>query len=157
MFEERKGMAKLKRVIEVAFLAVAAIVLIAQLISIYLGWRHGKSVDREILQGARVAVVKTVAQFPPAFLVEYENSGRLPIAKTHFRLTIEVGAAEIARIDRDYGEIKPGKTERLVLQTVPSASPSPVIELGTALTYRLYVFPNNKKPLPELSGQITIQ
>jgi hypothetical protein len=150
-------MAKLKRIVEVAFLAVASIVLIAQLLSIYLGWRHGKSVDREILQGARVAVVKTVPRFPPAFLVEYENSGRLPIAETHFRLTVEHDAAVISRIDRDYGEIKPGKTERLLLQTVSAGSPSPVIEPGAALTYRLYVFPNNKKPLPELTGQITIQ
>jgi hypothetical protein len=157
MFEEQKGMAKFKRIIEVAFLAVAAVVLFAQLISIYLGWRHGKSVDREILQGARVAVVKTAPQFPPGFLVEYENSGRLPIAKTHFRMTIELDAVEIARIDRDYGEIKPGKTERLLLQTVPSASPPPAIEPGTQLSYRLSIFPNNKKPLPELTGQITIQ
>jgi hypothetical protein len=157
MFEERKGTAKLKRIVEVAFLAVASMVLIAQLISIYLGWRHGKSVDREILQGARVAVVKTVAEFPPAFLIEYENSGRLPIANTHFRLTIELDAVEIARIDRDYGEIKPGKTERLLLQTVASASPSPTVEPGTRLSYRLSVFPNNKKPMAELSGQITIQ
>jgi len=157
MFEERKGTAKLKRIVEVAFLAVASIVLIAQLISIYLGWRHGKSVDREILEGARVAVVKTAPQFPPAFLVEYENSGRLPIANTHFRLTIELDAIEIARIDRDYGEIKPGKTERLLLQAVASASPSPKIGPGTQLTYRLSVFPNNKKPLSELTGQIIIQ
>jgi hypothetical protein len=157
MFEERRGMAKLKRIIEVVFLAVAAVVLIVQLISIYIGWRHGKSVDREILQGARVTVVKSVPQFPPGFLVEYENSGKFPITETHFRLTVELDATVIARIDRDYGEINPGKTERLLLQTVASASPAPAIESGTALTYRLYVFPNNKKPLPELSGQITIQ
>jgi hypothetical protein len=150
-------MAKLKRIVEVAFLAVASIVLIAQLLSIYLGWRHGKKIDREILQGTRVAVVKTVPRFPPAFLVEYENSGRLPIAKTHFRLTVEHDTVVIARIDRDYGEIKPGKTERLLLQTVASASPSPEIAPGTRLSYRLSVFPNNKKPLPELTGQITIQ
>ncbi|MFZ2055774.1 MAG: hypothetical protein WAU81_16420 [Candidatus Aminicenantales bacterium] len=148
-------MAKFKRVVEVAFLAVASLVLLAQMISIYLGWRHGKSVDKEILKGARAAVVKTVPQFPPAFLVEYENSGRLPIAKTHFRLTIELDAAVIARIDRDYGEIKSGKTERLLLQTVPSASPPPKIEPGTRLTFRLFVFPNNKKPLPEIAGEIT--
>lgn len=157
MFEDRKGMAKLKRVFEVAFLAVAAIVLIAQLINIYLGWRHGKSVDREILQGARAAVVKTVPQFPPAFLVEYENSGRFPITKTHFVLSIERDAVEIARIDRDYGEIRPGKTERLLLQTVPPASPPPTVERGTRITYRLLVFPNNKKPLAEIVGELEVR
>jgi hypothetical protein len=149
-------MAKLKRIFEVAFLVVACVVLLAQVITIYLGWRHGKSIDREILEGSRAAVVKIVPQFPPAFLVEYENSGRLPIAKTHFRLTIERDGAEIARTDRDYGEIKPGKTERLLLQTVPSVSPAPTMESGAKLTYRLLVFPNYKKPLPEMSGQITV-
>lgn len=157
MFEERKGTAKLKRVVEVAFLAVASLVILAQMISIYLDWRHGKSIDKEILRGARAAVVKTVPQFPPAFLVEYENSGRLPIATTHFRLIIELDAAEIARIDRDYGEIKPGKTERLLLQTVSSVSPTPKIAPGAKLTYRLLVFPNNKKPLPEIAGEITVR
>lgn len=150
-------MTKLKRVIEVGFLAVAAMALLAQLTSIYLGWRHGKSIDREILQGARAAVVKIVPKFPPGFLVEYENSGRLPIAKTHFRLTVEHEAVEVARTDRDYGEIKSGKTERLALQTIPSASPAQKIAPGTKLTYRLLVFPNNKKPLPELVGEIMVQ
>ncbi len=156
MFEDRKGMARLKRIVELVFLSVASIVLLAQVISIYLGWRHGKNVDREIREGARVAVVKTVTRFPPGFLVEYENSGRLPISKTQFRLAIELGTAVVARIDRDYGEIKPGKTERVLLQTV-AASPPPQVEPGTRLSYRLLVFPNNKKPLPEITGNITIE
>ena len=157
MFRERKESSKLKRIVEVGFLAVAALVLIVQLISIYLGWRHGKSVDREILRNSRVAVVKTVPRFPPAFLVEYENSGRLPIAETHFRLTVELDATVIAQTDRDYGEVKPGRTERVLLQTVATASPAPEIAAGTSLIYRLSVFPNNKKPLPELSGKIAAQ
>ena len=149
-------MARFKRIVEVVFLAVVSVVLLAQVIGIYLGWRHGKSVDREILKGTRVAVVKTVARFPPAFLVEYENSGRLPISKTRFRLTIELEGTEIARIERDYGEIKPGRTERVLLQTV-STSLSPQIDAGILLTYRLIVYPNDKKPLPELSGKMRIQ
>lgn len=149
-------MAKLKRIVEVGFLAIASIVLLAQVISIYLGWRHGKAVDREILRGARVAVVKTVARFPPAFLAEYENSGRFPIAKTRFRMTIELDGTEIARTERDYGEIKAGKTERVLLQTV-AASPASRIEPGTMLTYRLLVFPNNKKPLAEILGEIEVR
>ncbi len=150
-------MARLKRILEVGFLTVASVVLLAQLISIYLGWRHGKAVDREILEGARAAIVKTVPQFPPAFLVEYENSGRLPIVKTHFRLTIERAGVAIAHIDRDYGEMKPGRTERLLLQTIPTASPPPQIQPGTRLTYRLLVFPNNKKPLAEIVGEIEVR
>lgn len=149
-------MAKLKRIVEVGFLAIASIILLAQVISIYLGWRHGKAVDREILKGARVAVVKTVARFPPAFLVEYENSGRFLIAKTRFRMTIELDGTEIARTERDYGEIKPARTERVLLQTV-AVSPAPRLEPGTKLTYRLHVFPNNKKPLAEILGEIEVR
>jgi len=150
-------MAKLKRVVEVGFITLASFVLIAQVISIYLGWRHGKAVDREILRNCRVEVIKTDSRFPPALLVAYANSGRLPVGKTHFRLTIEKNALEVARIDRDYGELKPGKTESVLLQSVLPLSSSPAIEPGTGLTYRLLVFPNKKKPLPELTGQIMVR
>jgi hypothetical protein len=148
-------MAKLKRVVEVTFLAVACLVLIAQATSIYLGWRHGKVVDKEIWKSCKVEVVKTDSRFPPALLVAYTNSGRLPIGKTHFRLVIELNTQEVARIDRDYGELKPGKTESVLLQSVTPVTGSRTIEPGANLTYRLLVFPNKKKPLPELSGQIT--
>jgi hypothetical protein len=150
-------MAKLKKVVEVGFIALASLALIAQMTSIYLGWRHGRAVDREILENCRVEVIKTDSRFPPALLVAYTNSGRLPVGKAHFRLTIEKNALEVARIDRDYGELKPGKTESVLLQSVLPLSASPAIEPGTDLTYRLLVFPNNKKPLPELTGKITIR
>jgi hypothetical protein len=148
-------MAKLKRVVEVGFLAIAALVLIAQATSIYLGWRHGKVVDREIWKSCKVEVIKSDARFPPALLVSYTNSGHLPVGKTHFRLVIELNSQEVARIDRDYGELKAGKTESVLLQSVAPVTGSQTIGPGTELTYRLLVFPNNKKPLPELSGQIT--
>ena len=147
-------MAKLKRVVEVGFLAVASLALIAQAMSIYLGWRHGKVVDKEILKSSKVEVIKTDPRFPPALLVTYTNSGRLPIGKTHFRLVIELNDQEIARIDRDYGELKAGKTESVLLQSVTPLTGSLTVGPGANLTYRLLVFPNNKKPLPELSGQI---
>ena len=150
-------MAKLKRVVEVGFLTVASLVLIAQATSIYLGWRHGKTVDKEILKNCRVEVIKTDPRFPPALLVAYTNSGRLPVEKTHFRLVIELNAIEVARIDRDYGELKPGKTESVLLQSVPPINSSRTIEPGTSLTYRLLVFPNKKKPLPEVSGRLHVR
>ena len=59
-------MAKLKRVVEVGFITLASLVLIAQVTSIYLGWRHGKAVDREILRNCRVEVINTDPRFPPA-------------------------------------------------------------------------------------------
>lgn len=150
-------MAKLKKVVEVSFLTIASLALLAQAASIYLGWRHGKAVDREILKSAKAEVIKTDPRFPPALLVAYTNSGRLPIGKTHFRLIIEHNAHEIARIDRDYGELKPGKRESVLLQSVPPLTGYQTVEPGTSLTYRLLVFPNKKKPLPELSGQISVQ
>ena len=150
-------MAKLKRVVEVGFLTIACLALIAQATSIYLGWRHGKAVDKEILKNCKVEVVKTDPRFPPAFLVAYTNSGRLPVGKTHFRLVIELNAVEVARIDRDYGELKPGKTESVLLQSVTPVNRSRNVEPGATLTYRLLVFPNNKKPLPEISGRLEVR
>jgi len=149
-------MAKLKRVVEVGFLTVASLALIAQATSIYLGWRHGRVVDREIWKSCKVEVVKTDPRFPPALLIAYTNSGRLPVGKTHFRLVIERNAQEVARIDRDYGEIKPGKTESVLLQSVIPVTASRNVQRGTELTYRLLVFPNNKKPLPEIVGEIEV-
>jgi hypothetical protein len=149
--------AKLKRVVEVGFLTIACLVLIAQATSIYLGWRHGRVVDKEILKSCQVEVVKTDPRFPPALLVAYTNSGRLPVEKTHFRLIIELDAIEVARIDRDYGELKPGKTESVLLQSVPPINSSRTIEPGTSLTYRLLVFPNKKKPLPEVGGRLEVR
>ena len=150
-------MAKLKRVVEVGFITIASLVLIAQVTSIYLGWRHGKAVDREILRSCSVRIIDSNPRFPPALLIAYTNSGRLPVGKTHFRLVIEQNLQEVARIDRDYGELKPGKTESVLLQSALPVSTPRTIEPGKELTYRLLVFPNNKKPLPELTGQITIQ
>jgi hypothetical protein len=150
-------MAKLKRIVEVGFITLASLALIAQTTSIYLGWRHGKAVDREILKSAKVEVTKTNPRFPPALLIAYTNSGLLPIANSHFRLVIEQNLQEVARIDRDYGELKPGKTESVLLQSVVPLSGGRTIEPGTELTYRLLVFPNKKKPLPELTGQIAVR
>jgi hypothetical protein len=150
-------MAKLKRVVEVGFLTVASLALIAQATSIYLGWRHGKAVDKEIWKNSRVEVIKTDPQFPPALLVAYTNSGRLPIEKTHFRLVIEQNAQEVARISRDYGVLKAGKTESVLLQSVTPVNASRNVEPGTILTYRLLVFPNSKKPLPEINGRLEVR
>ena len=100
-------MAKLKRVVEVGFITIASLVLIAQVTSIYLGWRHGKAVDREILKNCSIKILDTNPRFPPALLIAYTNSGHLPVGKTHFRLVIEQNLQELARIDRDYGELKP--------------------------------------------------
>jgi hypothetical protein len=150
-------MPKFKRVVEVAFLTIISIALLAQAATIFFRWRHGKEVDREILNSCRVEVVKVNPHFPPGLLIAYTNSGRLPVAKTRFLLAIDRDALEIARIERDYGELKPGKTESVLLQSVAPLGASPAVAPGTVLTYRLLVFPNNKKPLPEISGRLEIR
>jgi hypothetical protein len=150
-------MAKLKRVVEVGFITIASMALIAQVTSIYLGWRHGRAVDREILKNCRVEILDSNPRFPPALLIAYTNSGRLPVGKTHFRLVIEQNLLEVARIDRDYGELKPGRTESVLLQSAVPVSNPRTVEPGTELTYRLLVFPNKKNPLPELTGRIIVQ
>jgi len=147
-------MVKLKRAVEITFLTIACLALLAQATSIYLGWRHGKVVDKEILKNSKVEVIKTNPRFPPALLIAYTNSGRLPIGKTRLLLVIEQNGLEVARIDRDYGELKPGKTESVLLQSVVPLTASQTVDPGTILTYRLLVFPNKKKPLPEISGTI---
>ena len=150
-------MAKLKRVIEIAFLTTICLVLLAQAANIFLRWSHGKAVDREILNSCRVEVIKINPRFPPALLIAYTNSGRLPVAKTRFLLVIERDALEVARIDRDYGELKPGKTESILLQSVAPLNATAKVEPGTRLTYRLIVFPNKKKALPEISGLLEVR
>jgi hypothetical protein len=150
-------MAKLKRVVEVGFLTIASLAFIAQATSIYLNWRHGKAVDKEIWKNARAEVIKTDPRFPPALLVAYTNSGHLPVEKTHFRLVIEQNVQEVARIDRDYGILKAGKTESVLLQSVTPVNVSRTVEPGSTLTYHLLVFPNKKKPLPEITGRLEVR
>jgi hypothetical protein len=45
-----------------------------------------------------------------------------------FRLVIEQNLQELARIDRDYGELKPGKIESVLLQSVTPVSNPRTVE-----------------------------
>jgi hypothetical protein len=42
----------------------------------------------------------------------------------------------------------------VLLQAVIPMTGSRTVEPGTSLTYRLLVFPNKKKPLPEIIGHL---
>jgi hypothetical protein len=149
-------MAQFKKIIERTFLVLVAVVILAQAVSIFLGWREGRRIRREIWENARVAVIKADPRFPPALLLEYENASRWAIERTHFRLTFEVNDQEVARTDRDYGELGPGKKVDILLQSVAAGSAQTPGSRAT-LRYHLVVYPSNKKPLPEITGEILIK
>jgi hypothetical protein len=149
-------MAKLKRVIEISFFLFVAIAILAQAVILYLGWKEARGIRAEIWKNAHVAVVKTDPQFPPGLLVEYENTSRYKIATTHFRLVFEVGLQQVARTDRDYHEMKPGEKERILLKSV-AVSPTQTPPLGTKVIYHLLVFPDQRKSLAEVTGEIEIR
>lgn len=148
---------KIKRVIEIIFIVVAFAIVLAQAAGIFLDWREGRLVQNDIRKGARVTVLKINPRFPPGLLLEYENSSRHGIRKTRFRIVFESNAQEIARGDRDFGEVRPGEKKKILLESLS------VLPSGNALTpkgrvkYRLFVSPNSKKPLPEITGELEIQ
>jgi hypothetical protein len=151
-------MPKTKRIIEIAFVAVVVALVLIQAASLYLRWREGKRIREEIWKGARVTVVKTDPQFPPGLLVEYENTSRYTIGKTHFRLVFSINGLEVARTDRDYlKELKPGQKERILLKSGSTTPTGQAYGPPTKATYLLIVFPDMKKPLPMITGEIELR
>jgi hypothetical protein len=151
-------MNKIRRSVEIAFVAVVVVLVLIQASALYLRWHEGKRIREEIWRGARVAVVKTDPRFPPGILVEYENASPYAVSKIHFRLVFSIGGLEVARADRDYEkEMKPGQKERILLKSVSTAPSGQTWGPPTKAAYLLVVFPNNKKPLPEIRGEIELQ
>jgi hypothetical protein len=149
-------MARIKRIVEISFFVIMAAVLLAQAAAIFLRWREGRRIRQEIWQSAHVAVLKTDPQFPPGLLVHYENSGRYTIDKTRFLLVIEFNGQEIARTEREYKAMNPGEQESVLLKS-GAESAQREWPPGTKVHYRLLVFPGQRKPLPELSGEIDLR
>jgi hypothetical protein len=133
------------------------VAILIQVLALFLRWREGRRIKQEIWESAQVSVLKIAPRFPPGLLLAYKNTGRRPIDVTHFRLVIELNGQEIARIDRDYGELKAGKMEDILLQSVSLLPPSQVLEPGRKVTYRILAFPLNKKPLPEIVGEFVLE
>ena len=148
---------KLKKVVQIAFFAVVAIAVLFQLGSVYSRWRAGREIRAEIWKSARAAVLNTDPRFPPGLLIEFVNGSQYAVDKARFKLTFMLGMQEVAAAERDFREVKPGKTEHVLLKSVEVPSGSTPPPPGTRLAYRLVVFPGQRKPLPEITGEIEIR
>ena len=147
----------LKKVIKVAFIVVVAVAVLDQVAIVYSRWQAGRRIRAEIWSHARVAVIKTDPRFPPGLLLEYENASRYAVEKTRFRLAFTLGGREIATTERDFREMRPGEKEHVLLKSVeisPSGTPP---ARGTRLAFQLLVYAGQRKPLPEITGELEIQ
>jgi hypothetical protein len=148
---------KLEKAVQILFFAVVAIAVLAQLASVYSQWQAGRRIRAEIWANARVAVIKTDPRFPPGLLLEYENGSRYAIDKTRFRLSFALAGQEVAATERDFREMRPGEKEHVLLESMAIFSAAKPPAPGTELTYRILVFPGQRKPLPEVTGEVEIQ
>ena len=151
------GKVRLKTIVQVLFFAAVTVAVLVQLATVYSRWRSGRQVRAEIWANARVSVLRTAPHFPPGILVEYANGSRFPIDKSRFVLSLFRGAEEVASTEREFREVKAGKTVHVLLQTVAAATAAPPPPPGTKLTYRLIVLAGQRKPLPETTGEIEIR
>lgn len=150
-------MAKAKRLIEITFLVAASAAILAQATVIILGWRENKLIKKAIWQGSHATVTKINPAFPPRLLVEFKNEGKWAVPKIRLQAVFEQDGREVARAERDYGEVKPGEKRAIMLQSVSLLPPNEIPELPARIQYRLLVFPGSRKPLPEISGEFDLE
>jgi hypothetical protein len=148
---------KLKTIIQVTFFAAVAMAVLVQAASVYSRWRSGRQVRADIWANARVTVLKTDPRFPPGILVEYVNGSRFAIDKSRFDLTFLLGSQVAATNERMFREVKPGQKVHVLLQSVASDPAATSPPAGTKLEYKLSVFAGQRKPLPEVTGEIEIR
>jgi len=119
-------------------------------------WQE-RTAERRLIAASHVSVVEVHAVFPPALIVDFENAGEVPIARTHFRLAFEVEGREISRADEDVLNIRPGEKRRIVLRS-RSSGPSPFHASGPVpARYELVVLPEWIKGVPTMSGEFILQ
>ncbi len=150
-------MAKIKRHVEITFLIVASAAILAQATVILLGWRENRLIKKEIRQGCRAAVTKINPNFPPRLLVDFKNVGKWAVPKIRLEAVFEKDGREIARAERDYGEVKPGEKRAIMLESLSLLPPGESLELPARIRYRLLVFPGSRKPLPEITGEFALE
>ncbi len=147
---------KIKTVIQILFFVVVAVAVLAQLQSVYARWRVGREIRAEIWKGARVAVIRTNPRFPPGLLLEYSNTRQYSISESRFKLTFMKGTQVVAAAEREFREVPSGKTDHVLLESVSTSPGAPPPALGTKLTYHLLVYPGQRKPLPEVTGELEV-
>lgn len=149
-------MVRIKRYVEIAFLVLVAVIILAQALAILLSWWEGRQVKKEIWANSRASVTKINPIFPPRLLVEFENQGRWPVPRVRLVAIFESNGIEVARAEREYGEIRPGQKRTIMLESVSLLGSTEALEAPTRLRYRVLVFPGSKKPLPEITGEFDL-
>jgi hypothetical protein len=120
-------------------------------------WWHGWAAERRLIAVSHVSVVDVRTTFPPALIVDFENAGNAPIARTHFRLSFTAEGREISRADEDVLNIQPGEKRRIVLQSRSSGPARFEAARSVQAGYELIVLPGWVKGKPPLSGEFVLQ
>lgn len=90
----------------------------------YVGLHYWQewTLERRLIASSHVSVLELRAAFPPELVVEFDNTGQVPIDRTHFRLSFEVDGREISRADEDVLNILPNERRRIILRSLPRTS-----------------------------------
>ncbi len=146
-----------KKIIQLLFFAVVTAAVLAQLSGVYSRWRIGREIRAEIWRGARLEILKTDPRFPPSLLLAYSNTSQYSIAESRFRLTFVLGTQVVASAEREFREVPAGRTDHVLVESVRTSAAAAPPPPGTKLTYHLLVYPGQRKPLPEITGEIEIR
>jgi hypothetical protein len=148
--------ARVKSIVEILFIVLASLAVLTQAARIFLGWREGRLVQKEIRKGSHVRVSRIDPRFPPGMLIEYDNDSQRTIREVRLRVVFESGGRVVASAERDYGEIKPGEKKLILLKSMAmDVSPGDLSRIRS-LKYRLLVYPASRKPLPEITGEFDV-
>jgi hypothetical protein len=154
---EGDEMAGAKKAIERTFIVALAGVAIFFAIRAASSWWKDRKFQKDVLASCRAAVVEVDPAFPPGLLVEFENEGRIELSPTHVRLVFYHNDREISRLDKDLS-IKPMEKGTIRLKSSvergSTGSPPPP---GFRVRYSLMIYPLNKKPLPEITGDLILK
>jgi hypothetical protein len=118
-------------------------------------WRT-RDFENKVLASCRLTVVGEDQGFPPALRAEFVNDSGRDLSPTHIRLVFYRGDRQVSRLDKNYS-IKAGETLNLLLESTASGDGAPPPPPGSRIRYSLLVFPLNKRPLPEIRGEMILR
>lgn len=137
-----------------AVVVVLGIVLFCGYVGLHY-WQAWTS-ERRLIASSHVSVVELRAGFPPEMVVEFDNTGQVPIERTHFRLTFEADGQEISRADEDVLNILPNEKRRIVLRSHPSGASGFRLFHPVPARYVLNVFPRWLSGVPTVSKEFVL-